>query len=117
MNHFPFVWQARTLSAADFGYLQNRFSQSVLRLIPFAAGPVSFFDAVANPLESLADLNKPAYWQQYIKRVLRRQLFAIAAERLILFLPVWNDASVIGVAAGENVEKKFANTLSCRASV
>jgi tetratricopeptide (TPR) repeat protein len=112
MGHYPFEWQTEALCAEDFIYFQYQFSQTILQLIPFANGPVTFLDSAIDPSKSLLNLNKPKYWIQYIKRVLRLQRSALASERPILFLPVWDAGSIIGIAAIEGVDGQFAHVLS-----
>jgi tetratricopeptide (TPR) repeat protein len=112
MGHYPFEWQTQALCAEDFIYLKYQFSQTILQLIPFADGPVTYLDSAIDPGKGLQKLNKPKYWIQYIKRVLRRQRSALASERPILFLPVWDAESIIGIAAIEGVDGKFSHVLS-----
>jgi tetratricopeptide (TPR) repeat protein len=112
MGRYPFEWRVQDLCPEDFIHFNQQFSQTVLQLIPFAIGPVTFLDSAINLNDSLNELNKPKYWLQYIKRVQRRQRSALASERPILFLPVWDAETIIGIAAVEGVDKKFADVLA-----
>jgi len=112
MGQYPFEWQVPDLCPEDFIHFQQQFSKTILQLIPFAVGPVIFFDAAHDFIDDIIELNKPKYWSQYLKRVLRRQRSVLAAKRPILFLPVWNAESIIGIAVVEGVDKQFANALS-----
>ena len=112
MGHFPFEWQVQDLRPKDFIHFNKQFSKTVLKLIPFAEGPVVVIDSTGDFSEALLSLNKPKYWKQYIKRVLKRQRSALAVERPILFLPVWDSETIIGIAAVESIDAQFAKVLS-----
>jgi tetratricopeptide (TPR) repeat protein len=112
MGHYPFEWQIDDICAADFSHFQNQFSQTILQLIPFANGPVTFLDSTIEPSSALPEINKPKYWKHYIKRVLKGCQSAVATERPVLFLPVWNSRSIVGIAAVEGVDGQFADVLS-----
>jgi tetratricopeptide (TPR) repeat protein len=112
MGHFPFEWQEQDLWAQDFDYFQNQFNQTILQLIPFAEGPVTFLDSAADPAALLLKYSKPQYWLPNIKRVIKRQRASLSAEKPVLFLPVWNAETIIGIAAVEGVDDKFADALS-----
>jgi tetratricopeptide (TPR) repeat protein len=112
MAHFPFEWQVQDLCPEDFIHFKYQFTKTVLQLMPFAEGPVVFIDTESDFDDSLYALNKPKYWNRYIKRVLRQQRSALAVERPILFLPVWDYETIIGIAAVEGIESKFAKVLS-----
>jgi len=112
MSHYPFQWQAQDLCPEDFIHFNKQFSKTVLQLMPFAEGPVAIIGSAGDFSEVLHELNKPKYWKQYIKRVLRRQCSALASERPIIFLPVWDFKTIIGIVAVEGVDAQFANMLS-----
>lgn len=112
MGHFPFEWLAQDVSSEDFNSFHSQFSRTILQLIPFAEGPVTFLDALIDPVETLLALNKPKYWLPYIKRVLKKQRSTLATARPILFLPVWSGESIIGIGAVEAVDEQFAHVLS-----
>ena len=112
MGHFPFEWPAHDLCAEDLKYFHNQFSQTILQLIPFSQGPVTFLDSANDPGEGLVELSKPRYWLKYIKRVLRGHRSVLASENPLLFLPVWGAESIIGIAAVEGVDDQFAEVLS-----
>jgi len=107
MGHYPFEWQVQDICAADFNNFQKQFSQTILQLVPFANGPVTFLDATTDSDSNLKDLKRQKYWHQYIKRIIKREYSAVATERPILFMPVWNGAAIIGVAAVEGVDEQF----------
>ena len=112
MGHYPFEWQVQDICAADFNNFNDQFSQTILQLIPFAHGPVTFLDPANDPGSNPNEIRGPKYWRQYIKRVVKRRQSAVANERPILFLPLWNGGSIIGIAAVEGVEQHFAGVLS-----
>jgi len=112
MGHYPFQWQVQDICSADFNHFQNQFSQTILKLIPFANGPVTFIDSTIDSSQSLYKIKRPKYWQQYVKRVLKRHYSAVATESLVLFLPVWDEGSIVGIAAVEGVDEQFADVLS-----
>jgi len=112
MGHYPFEWQVQDLCADDFNHFHNQFSQTILQLIPFAQGPVALLDAATDPGQALHELNKPKSWLQHIKRVIRRQRSTLAAEKPVLFLPVWGAGLIVGIAAVEGVDEQFADVLS-----
>src|SRR5210317_2267599 len=112
MAHYPFEWQVQDLCPEDFIHFKYQFTKTVLQLMPFAEGPVVFIDTESDFDDSLYALNKPKYWNRYIKRVLRQQRSALAVERPTLFLPVWDYETIIGIAAVEGIESKFAKVLS-----
>jgi len=112
MGLFPFDWQAQNLYAEDLKHFHNQFSKTILQLIPFAQGPVTFLDSTIEPGKELDELNKPRYWLQYIRRVLRRHRSVLASEKALLFLPVWGAESIIGIAAVEGVDDQLADVLS-----
>jgi hypothetical protein len=62
MGHYPFEWQAQDLCAEDLNHFQNQFSQTILQLIPFAYGPVTFLNAAIDSIADFHGLNKPHYW-------------------------------------------------------
>ena len=112
MGHYPFEWQVQDLCAGDFNRFQNQFTQTILQLVPFAHGPVTFLDVAIDLVASLHNLNKPKYWLQYIKQAIRRQRSVAASEKLILFLPVWSAGTIVGIAAVEGVDAQFSGILS-----
>jgi hypothetical protein len=112
MGHYPFEWQVQDICAADFSHFQNQFSQTILKLIPFANGPVTFIDPTIDSSQSLYEIKRPKYWQQYVKRVLKRHYSIVATEKPILFMPLWDDGSIVSIAAVEGVDQQFAGVLS-----
>jgi tetratricopeptide (TPR) repeat protein len=112
MGHYPFEWQVQELCSEDFIHFNRQFFKTVLQLIPFAEGPVAVIGLAGDSSEALKALNKPNYWNQYIKRVLKQKRSVLAAERPILFLPVWDSEIIIGIAAVEGVDAQFVNVLS-----
>ena len=112
MGHYPFEWQVQDLCAEDFNHFQNQFSQTILQLIPFAYGPVTFLNAAIDSIADFHGLNKPHYWLHYFKRAIKRQRSILVPENLILFLPVWSAESLIGIAVVEGVDEQFAEVLS-----
>ena len=112
MGHYPFEWQVQDLCSEDFIHFNKQFSQTLLRLMPFAEGPVVFIGSSSDCKEALHALNKPKYWNQYIIRVLRRQRSVLAVEKPVLFLPVWDSETIIGIAAVEGIDAQFAHVLS-----
>jgi tetratricopeptide (TPR) repeat protein len=112
MGRFPFDWQVQNLCSEDFIHFKKQFSKTVLQLLPFAEGPVEIIGSASDFNSSLQAFNKPKYWNQYIKRVLRRKRSVLATERPVLFLPVWDFDDVVGIAAVEGVDAQFANVLS-----
>ncbi|MBW2466169.1 MAG: tetratricopeptide repeat protein [Deltaproteobacteria bacterium] len=112
MGHYPFGWQLEGLCPEDFLHFSKQFSQTVLQLLPFAAGPVLFFDPDDELDETLGISQKPKYWKKYIKCVLKRQRSVLAAEKPVLFMPVWNSGAIIGVSVVEGVDPQFAKVLS-----
>jgi GGDEF domain-containing protein len=112
MGHYPFEWQVQDLCAGDFKRFQNQFSQTILQLVPFALGPVTFLDVAIDLVAGLHNLNKPKYWLQYIKQAVRRQRSVAASEKPILFLPVWSAGTIVGIAAVEGVDAQFSGILS-----
>ena len=112
MGHYPFEWQEQTLCSEDFIHFKNLFSSTILQLIPFAYGPVTFLNSEEGSGVKQSTLKKPKYWQQYSGKVLKRQRAVLATEKPILFLPVWSNETVIGIAAIEGVDNQFTGTLS-----
>ncbi len=112
MGHCPFEWQVQELCSEDFKRFNKQFSKTVLQLMPFAEGPVVIIGSADDFSETLHALNKPKYWNQYIKRVLRRRRSALAVERPILFMPVWNSETIIGITVVEGIDAQFAHVLS-----
>ena len=112
MGHFPFEWQVQNLRSEDFINFKKQFSKTVLQLLPFAEGPVEIIGSTSDLSKPLQALNKPKYWNQYIKRVLRRRRSVLATERPILFLPVWDSEDISGIAAVEGIDAQFAHVLS-----
>lgn len=112
MSHFPFEWQEQGLTFEDLVLFHNRFQETILHYIPFAEGPVSFVSsAVCNtPYSPQAD--QPKYWNRHIKRLVKQQSSVVVSDKKILFLPVWNDAVLIGVAVVKGIDEKFAKSLS-----
>ena len=112
MGHYPFVWQPQSLCPEDFMHFNKQFSLTVLQLLPFAEGPVTVTGLTDDVTEAFHGLNKPKYWNKYIKRVLRRQGSTLAVEKPVLFLPVWDSDSIIGITAVEGIDPQFAHVLS-----
>ena len=112
MGHYPFEWQTQDLCGEDFKNFQNQFSQVILQLIPFAHGPVTFLDSTLDPAKVLAELNKPQFWLQYINRAIKGERSVPVSEKLILFLPVWGNNAIIGIAVVEGLEDQFAEVIS-----
>jgi len=112
MGHYPFEWQERALCSEDFIHFQKLFSSTILQLIPFAYGPVTFLASEEGSGVNRNALKKPKYWLQYSGKVLKRQRALLASEKPVLFLPVWSNETVIGVAAIEGVDNQFTDTLS-----
>ena len=112
MSLYPFEWQARNLCFEDLLQFKAQFSKTVLQLLPFADGPVSFFDPEIEDDTPLKLLNKPKYWKKYIKRVARLRRSALASEKPVLFMPVWDSSKIIGINAVEGIDPQFANVLS-----
>jgi tetratricopeptide (TPR) repeat protein len=112
MGHYPFEWQEKPLYSEDFIHFQTRFSSTILQHIPFAYGPVTFLDPTEEPGDSFEARNKPKYWIQYCKKVLKQQRAVQASEKPVLFLPVWGADTIVGVAVIEGVDEQFTNTLS-----
>jgi tetratricopeptide (TPR) repeat protein len=112
MGHYPFEWHERPLCSEDFKHFQNLFSTTILQLIPFAYGPVTFLDPVLGSGDYVDTLKKPKYWLQSCRKVLKRQRAVLATEKPVLFLPVWGAETIIGVAGIEGVDEQFIDTLS-----
>jgi len=112
MGHYPFEWQVQNLCSDDFIHFKKQFSRTVIQLLPFAEGPVEIIGSVSDFSSSLQALNKPKYWNKYIKRVLRRARSVLATEKPVLFLPVWNSDDIIGIAVVEGIDAQFAHVLS-----
>ncbi len=112
MGHYPFEWHVEDIRAEEFKHFQNQFSQTILQLIPFANGPVTFLDSAIDTSEGLHKLNKPRKWLDYIKRVLRLQRSVLVPKKTILFLPLWGAGAIVGIAAVEGVDEQFADVLS-----
>ncbi len=112
MGQYPFEWQAQKICTADFIHFYSQFSNTILELIPFADGPVTFFDPTVDLRSSLLEKSKPKYWQRYIRHATKRQRSILASERPVLFMPVWDAASLICIAAVEGIEEQFAGTIS-----
>ena len=53
MGHFPFEWQVQDLRPKDFIHFNKQFSKTVLKLIPFAEGPVVVIDSTGDFSEAL----------------------------------------------------------------
>lgn len=106
------MWQAQPLRPEDFLHFNKQFSITVLQLLPFAEGPVTIIGSTDDFSETLQGLNKPQYWNKYIKRVLKRQGSTLAVEKPVLFLPVWDSDSIIGITAVEGIDPQFAHVLS-----
>jgi tetratricopeptide (TPR) repeat protein len=112
MGHYPFVRQTQFLCPEDIIHFKKQFSVIVLELLPFAEGPVTTVGLTDEFSEAFHDLNKPKYWNKYVKRVIRRQSSTLAVEKPVLFLPVWDSDSIIGVSAVEGIDPQFAHVLS-----
>ena len=112
MGHYPFEWQEAALCFEDFIHFQKLFSSTILQLIPFAYGPVTFLSFSAGFDNNLKVLKKPKYWLPYKHRVFKRQRAVLASEKPVLFLPLWDREIIIGVAAIEGVDEQFMDTLS-----
>ena len=112
MGHYPFKWQVQDLCPEDFIHFNRQFSKTILQLMPFAEGPVVIIGSADDFHEDIQGLNKPKYWNRYIKRVLRQQRSALAFEKPILFLPVRDSETIIGIAAIEGIDAQFAQVLS-----
>jgi len=106
------VWQTQSLFPEDFMHFNKQFSLTVLQLLPFAEGPVTIIGSADDFSEVLHGLNRPKYWNKHIKRVLRRQGSTLAVEKPVLFLPVWDSDSIIGITAVEGIDPQFAHVLS-----
>ena len=103
MGHYPFEWQVEEICAEEFNHFQNQFSQIIHQLIPFADGPVTFLDSAIDSGEGLHELNKPRKWLHYIKRVLRLQRSVLVPKKTVLFLPLWGNGSIVGIAVLEGL--------------
>ena len=57
MGHYPFEWQEQDLCAEDFKHFQKQFSKTILQLIPFADGPVTFLDSTIDPGQGFREVN------------------------------------------------------------
>ena len=112
MGHYPFVWQTQSLCPEDFMHFNRQFSLTVLQLLPFAEGPVTITGLPDDSGKAFHSLNKPRYWNKYIKRVLRCQGVTLAVEKPVLFFPVWDTESIIGITAVEGIDPQFADVLS-----
>jgi len=112
MGHYPFEWQEDALCFEDFLHFHKLFSSTILQLIPFAYGPVTFLAPSGGFDNNLKFLKKPKYWLQYRDRVFKRQRALLASEKPVLFLPIWDTETIIGVAAIEGVDDQFTDTLS-----
>ena len=112
MSHFPFEWQEQDISSADFVHFEQQFSQTVQHYIPFASGPVSFMpiDKTGKPIDG--HQVRPKYWTQYVKRVVKKRIPAVAVDRNTLFLPFMSGDEVIAVAAVKNIDETFVRSLS-----
>jgi tetratricopeptide (TPR) repeat protein len=112
MSHFPIEWHEQDLFSTDFVHFEHQFSQTVLRYIPFASGPVSFisFDKKGNPIDD--HQTHPKYWTQYAKRVVKKKNPVVAVVRKILFLPVWIKDVIIAVAVVRKIDETFVKSLS-----
>jgi tetratricopeptide (TPR) repeat protein len=112
MGQYPFEWHVEDICAEEFNHFQKQFSRTILQLIPFANGPVTFLDLAIDTGEGLHELNKPRKWLQYIKRVLRLQRSVLVPKKPVLFLPLWGAESIKGIAAVEGIDEQFGDVLS-----
>ena len=112
MGQYPFVWPTQSLCPEDFMHFNRQFSLTVLQLLPFAEGPVTITGLPDDSGKAFHSLNKPRYWNKYIKRVLRCQGVTLAVEKPVLFFPVWDTESIIGITAVEGIDPQFADVLS-----
>ena len=111
-HHYPFELQEGFVCAEDFPQFQNLFAATILQLIPFAYGPVTFLSPGNDAGEYISSKNNPKYWLQYSRKVLKRQRPVLASEKPVLFLPIWGGETISGVAAIEGVDEQFIETLS-----
>ena len=113
MGHYPFEWQAQDLCAEDFKHFQNQFSQTILQLIPFADGPVTFLDSTIDPVRGLARIKQTQILATLYQTGIKTAAFySWLLKNLSCFLPVWGAESIIGIAAVEGVDAQFAEVLS-----
>jgi len=112
MGPYPFEWQVLSLSAEDLFRFKAQFAGIVLKLLPFAEGPVSFLETGFENDTSSDHPVKPKYWNKYIKRVAKLKRSVLASEKPILFMPVWDSGKIIGIAAVEGIDPQFAHVLS-----
>ena len=112
MGFYPLEWPAESLAFEDFLFFHKSFARILLQLLPFAEGPVWFFDPAADNDESLSNSDRPRYWNKYIKRAHRTRRTVLATEKPVLFMPAWYSGNVVGIAAVEGLEAQFVNDLS-----
>ena len=62
MGLYPFEWQDLGLCAEDLFQFKVQFSAIVLQLLPFAEGPVSFFESGIENDTSSHFSAKHKYW-------------------------------------------------------
>jgi len=100
------------LAAADFDHFDADFSRALLHLMPCASGPVSLLSLqdVAEKKEN--PLFGSASWEEGIKKVVNHKQPVVIPKESVIFLPIWNDRNLVGVAALEGVDAHFASTLS-----
>ena len=93
-HHYPFELQEGFVCAEGFPQFQNLFAATILQLIPFAYGPVTFLSPGNDAGEYISSNNNPKYWLQYTRKVLKRQRPVLASEKPVLFLPIWGGETI-----------------------
>jgi len=99
---FPFDVPCMELELADLDRLSNRFSQTVLDLVPYAEGPVSFVSSKSDGAAVAAA----------VRQVRQRRRPLINGEDAKIFMPIWNGQDMLAVAVLEGIDKKIAHDLS-----
>ncbi len=106
---FPFALKEADLHEEDFHRLASRFSHTVLELIPYARGPVSF---LLPPFENSPGA-KGLVEKKDLEQVLLRNRPVVSAATQRLLLPLSNgDASLCGVVLVDGADPQFAADLS-----
>lgn len=110
--NFLFSKAKGDLTATDFDRFDADFSRTLLHLMPCATGPVSFLSLQDAAEEKENQLVNSLSWEEGIKKVIRHKQPVIVPDEPVIFLPIWNDTNLSGIAVLEGVDLHFVNTLS-----
>ncbi len=108
---FPYFSSSDRLEPEDLELFNPEFTKITYSLISYFSGPLTLFAYQKNDSNN-ESFSYPDPWLQNIERVQEKKRPIIVPAESIIYLPIWRESDLIGVAVLEGLDNTFIKKVS-----